>query len=669
VSEGGAQVKFLRWIQQSSRRILHLNKAVEPSKKRSAEQMAALLEILPDNYFRIDEHGTVLDYSIGMKPSMLNDPFAYLGCNMADLTPVGIRDLFNKNLKKYLETHEIVAWEYSLMVEGERRVRAARFCPIEGTDEIIYVARDITKRRRAEKQRNLVEARLERIITNLPGAVLRRKYNKSSNAEVVFVSPQSEKIWGYTPEEIYAKQGLLEDALHPDDRHNLNQLWVNANEKLEPYSCRLRITSRSGEHKWVETHTSAYRHEDGTTFTDGIILDVTAEVETQQQLDLQKEIAHQTQKLESIGQLTGGVAHDFNNLLAAVMGSLELLRDNESDPEQLFLIDAGITAAKRGADLTRNMLAFASKASLVPSIINLNALVNGMQNWAGHALPASISVETALLAELWSIEVDVSSIESALLNLIVNARDAMPEGGTLTIETNNLLIDETTLSTGQETLKPGRYVTLTVKDTGHGIPAETLDHIFDPFFSTKAPGAGTGLGLSMILGFMRQSGGSVEVQSKLNFGTTFKLFFKASTVETDETLAEQDQTELPMGKGQKILVAEDDKDVLPILVTTLEKAGYSVTAAGSGDEAFAVFKKDPTFDLVLTDIVMPGSLQGPALSQAILEQVADIPFIFMSGYASETSIIGFQLRQEDIRLMKPVRRGDLLAAISKSLNG
>ena len=531
----------------------------------------------------------------------------------------------------------------------------------------MLVVRDLSKRRQAERQRALAEVRLEQIVASLPGAVVSRIISKTEGFQIIYVSPQSEDIWGYTPDEIYANQSLFDSVTHPDDVHEIQQHMFNAIENLKPFSHRFQITHRSGQSKWLETNTSAYRQEDGSTITVGIILDVTEEVKAEQQLEAQKEVAGRAQKLDSIGQLTGGVAHDFNNLLAAIMGCLELLRDDETDAENLSLIDAGLNATKRGAELTKNMLAFARRASLDPSVIDLNKLVDETRLWAGRTLPSNIDVKISLLDELWPIKADISSTESALLNLILNARDAMPEGGKLTIETTNAHIDESDLDPQQETMEPGRYVILAVSDTGHGIPSEKLEHIFEPFFSTKAPNEGTGLGLSTIMGFMQQSGGMVKVFSEIDVGTTFKLYFKASTEEVKPTVAQPPKTENLQGHHQQILVAEDDKNIRPILVAILEKAGYGVTVARSGDEALAIFEASPTIDLLLTDIMMPGNLQGVALSKAVRDKVADLPVVFMSGYANEEADKSNALRSEDIRLLKPIKRVDLLAAIKKSL--
>ncbi|MGH1416806.1 MAG: ATP-binding protein [Pelagimonas sp.] len=318
----------------------------------------------------------------------------------------------------------------------------------------------------------------------------------------------------------------------------------------------------------------------------------------------------QSQRLEAVGKLSGGVAHDFNNLLAVILGNVELLRDGIDDPDQLEMIETISDSVQRGSDLTQNMLSFARRARLTPQVLDLNDTVRDIKNWAGRTLPANVDVEVSLLAGLWPVEVDPSALQNALLNLLINARDAMPEGGKLTIETANLRIEDDDISERGEEVPPGRYTLLAISDTGAGIPKQILDRIFEPFFSTKPAGKGSGLGLSMVLGFMRQSGGTVRVYSEPGRGTTFKLYFRTST--TTEVLEKPrrfGQTK-HIKSGHMVLVVEDEPELLILLVTTLSNAGYNVVSASSGDEAYEIFQRNPCFDLLLTDIVMPGKLQG-----------------------------------------------------------
>lgn len=533
---------------------------------------------------------------------------------------------------------------------------------------VLGIQEDVTDIRQAELQRQLVEARLERIIANLPGVIVSLDLSDPTQPRPIFVSPQCKDIWGFTPEEFLASEHPL-DLLHPPaERADMLAQLTAAAESLTPFTHRFRVSTEDGRERWFETHTCASRLADGSVQTDGIILDVTPEMRAQEQLEAQRLVAMRAQKHESIGQLTGGVAHDFNNLLAVIMGNLELLRDGIDAPDLLRMVDTSIGATRRGADLTRNMLAFARKAPLEPEVFDLNRLVEETRNWAGRTLPASIHVETILLADLWQVKADPSSTESALLNLILNARDAMQDGGQLTIETANIHLGPEDALPLAENLEPGKYVMLAVRDTGQGIPENSLAQIFEPFYSTKPPGAGTGLGLSMVEGFTRQSGGAVSVSSEPGLGTTFELFFKAHTGAVDTATPVQAVAGAKPATGQRLLVVEDEPEVLSVLVTTLERAGFTVASAPSGDEALVLFETCPEFDLLLTDIVMPGRLQGTDLAQELRSRAPDLPVVFLSGYAKETMgrVPGF--RPEDIRLTKPVRRAELLEAIRKSLS-
>ena len=594
---------------------------------------------------------------------------------IAMLHPADKADMLDMVARLWAGDPDVRQMEFRIL-RGDGKTRnirihwATQFNRRGAVTRVLGIQEDVTDIRQAELQRQIVEARLERIMANLPGVIVSLDLSDPSKPRPIFVSPQCREIWGFTPEEFHAAERPL-DLLHPPaERADMLTKLASAAESLTPFTHRFRVSSEDGVERWFETHTGASRLADGSVQTDGIILDVTPEMRAQEQLEAQRIVAMRAQKHESIGQLTGGVAHDFNNLLAVIMGNLELLRDETDTPEKLRMIDTSIGATRRGSDLTRNMLAFASKARLEPEVLDLNHLVSETRNWAGRTLPASISVETSLLAGLWAIKADASSTESALLNLILNARDAMPDGGYLTIETAHVNMDDDAEELHAENLEPGRYVMLAVSDTGRGIPANSLAQIFEPFYSTKPPGAGSGLGLSMVEGFMRQSGGTVRVVSEPGSGTTFRLYFKAHAAKMEEEvpIMAGPRPEQPVA-GQRILVVEDEPEVLSILETTLTRAGYTVATARSGDMAQALFEEDPNFDLLLTDIVMPGRLQGTALASALRERRSDLPVVFLSGYANETTVRGTALRSDDIRLTKPVGRADLLAAVRRSLSG
>jgi PAS domain S-box-containing protein len=495
--------------------------------------------------------------------------------------------------------------------------------------------------------------------------------------EVWYVNPAYEEMWGRSSEELLSSPTAWMDALDEQGRKDVERTVEQAQKAIAetpPGTVRhidfptYKVIRPDGSERMLyargfpvwDDHSKLER-------IVGIATDVTELFEAQAELLASEERLRRAQKLESIGHMTGGVAHDFNNLLAVILGNLELLRDDITETEDLELIEAAMDAVGRGGDLTQNMLSFARQAALTPKVLDLNEIVHSTQSWIGRTLPATVHVETSLQADLSRIEADAGSTQSALLNLVINARDAMQNDGNLTIETANILIrpDDTTSVEGG--LEPGEYVMLAVSDTGEGIPKEALETVFEPFYTTKPPGSGSGLGLSMIQGFMDQSGGTTRIYSEPGVGTTVKLFFRALPNEHDRAPDNATVDAQSAGGTERILLVEDQAAVLEILLATLEKAGYEVKTATTGDEAKNIFLDEPAFDLLVTDIVMPGELQGTTLAKALRELRPDLPVVFMSGYASEATVHGNGLRPEDIRLMKPVHRVDLLSAIEKAL--
>jgi signal transduction histidine kinase/ActR/RegA family two-component response regulator len=466
------------------------------------------------------------------------------------------------------------------------------------------------------------------------------------------------------------------DRVHPDDLPRATAAFERCLAEDVPFDIEYRALRPDGGTRSIKGNAVVLRDRAGQALRMvGTNLDLTELRTAEAELVEARSIAMQAQKFDSIGQLTGGVAHDFNNLLAVILGNQELLRDTlgraDADPdEQRMLVDASIAATRRGAELTQNLLAYARKARLHPERIDVNQVVRETENWLRRTIESRIEIETVLQAGLWPIEADRVSLQSALVNLLVNARDALTGSGMVTVETANVRIEEDYVADRQEDVPPGRYVMLAVSDTGSGIDPKVIDRIFDPFFSTKPVGAGTGLGLSMVQGYVKQSGGTVRVYSEPGVGTSFKLYFpamaQAPTVSAAGPAPDAPGAE-PDRSGQRILLVEDQPDLLDILERTLRNAGYAVRTASSGDAALRLLSEDPAFDLVATDIVMPGTLQGPALARETRALLPGMRFIFFTGYASEAAVHGNGLRPEDIRLMKPVSRKDLLEAVRRAL--
>ncbi len=479
-----------------------------------------------------------------------------------------------------------------------------------------------------------------------------------SDRVIRFVGPSVERVLGYEPSAI---QGTPFVDLAADDK-NKELIQAKFDGTLISDVLELDLSTRKGERRTLEVVWQAReRDKDAGAFVlNG--RDVTERRILENRM-------RATEKLEAIGQLTGGIAHDFNNQLAVIMGNLELIEDEADETEVKAALTAAIKACARSADLTKNLLSFSRKSHLSPQIVDLNTLARDASSWIQRTLPATIRVETSLLAGLWPARLDPSAFENALLNLVINARDAMPDGGVLTIETCNMRIDRSYLQSRMEDLPEGQYVMLAVSDTGTGIAAEDIDNIFQPFFTTKPIGAGSGLGLPSVHGFMRQSGGTIRVYSEPGEGTTFKLYFPAQA-NSDFDLEPAPKVRIKKAEtGARVLVVEDTSDVLDLLRRTLEGAGYEVVTARNGDIGYELFNSDPNFDLLVTDIVMPGEILGTHLAKNLRAIQPNLPVVFITGYATEAAMYGNGLRPNDIRLMKPVRRVDLLEAVERALSG
>ena len=478
----------------------------------------------------------------------------------------------------------------------------------------------------------------------------------------ISLSDAAMDICGVTPENLTQSADFFSSIVPPVDFSKLKFAMNKAIDSQGEFICVHRVERPDGTTITVVNSGETIVGPEGDIIGFvGVLQDTTHLADIEDKL-------RQSQKMEAIGNLAGGMAHDFNNILAVILGNLELMEDNKDASKQEGYIKSALGAAQNGADLTRKMLSFARRAPLNPELIHVNDMVRSVIAWAERLLPANIRVETSLLKNLWHIETDKNLVQNALLNLMLNARDAMKEGGTLTIETYNVRIDELYIDARDEDLIPGRYVLLAVSDTGKGIDNLTLTRIFEPFFSTKAAGAGSGLGLPMVLGFMKQSNGAVRAYSEVGVGTTFKLYFRASDQKSESFRPAHRSVSMADFKGSRVLLAEDDQKLRETLEELMTLEGLSVTSAESGDEAFAIWSADPTFELVVTDIVMPGRLQGTHLAKEIRKDRVHSPqFIFLSGYANEATVNGNGLQPEDKRLMKPVNRKDLIETIATSL--
>ncbi len=448
----------------------------------------------------------------------------------------------------------------------------------------------------------------------------------------------------------YEEQWL--SMILPEDREAARQHAASFNEGPRDEYFEYRVLRPDRQVVWVRDIIKVEARDDGSRVGFGFIFDITESKSREQQLA-------QAQKMDAVGKLTGGVAHDFNNLLTVILGSLELLEHSVGDDAQsVARVRLATEAAKRGADLTQRLLAFARQQMLAPRIVNLNECVASMGELLRRALGESITIRVQLAADLWPVRVDPTWLESAVLNLAVNGRDAMPGGGTLTIETANQEFDETVNWQGTE-IAPGRYAALLVSDTGTGMTPDVLARAFDPFFTTKEVGKGTGLGLSMVYGFVKQSGGHVRIYSEVGLGTTVKIHLPAGGSTGEGGRVKSAIPELAPAGQETILVVEDDASVRGTIVAMLQSLGYRVLAAADGASGLKMVEQHVEIAVLLTDVIMPGKLNGPALAREAAKRLPGIRVLYMSGYAENAfGPGGVQGTGSDL-LAKPFSKGDL----------
>jgi PAS domain S-box-containing protein len=406
-------------------------------------------------------------------------------------------------------------------------------------------------------------------------------------------------------------------------------------------------------------------HEDGGRLAHYIA--VLTDVTERRQLETQLRHA---QKMEAVGQLTGGIAHDFNNLLTVILGNAEILGERLQDRDGARMAGMIQEMALRGADLTQRLLAFARRQALQPKRIDVNSLVNETAPVLRRAVGEAITVEMILQPELWPALADASQLQTALLNLAINARDAMPQGGQLTVETANAtFVGEGSIGqTGIEPIAPGGYVMISVTDDGTGMPGDVLRRAFEPFFTTKEVGQGSGLGLSMVYGFVNQSGGYVRIYSEIGRGTTVKMFFPRAVVVDAPSLPGPDSDEMPAGSGEPILVVEDDEQVRAHVEGMLQDLDYRVITARNGVEALSLLAGEAEIALLFSDVVMPGGIDGVELADRARQIRPQLKVLLTSGYPESALRSRSPTGRLPDLLMKPYRRSDLAGGIRAVLD-
>lgn len=493
----------------------------------------------------------------------------------------------------------------------------------------LSVLTDITALREAEEAVRTNERRIQLLVENSSDILS----VVNATGDLVSLRGPLQRVLGYEPDELIGHSGF--ELIHPDDipavRKVLEELARNPGAVR-----RSEYRYRHKQGRWVPMEASGTNRLDEPGI-EGIVLnirEITERKEAERERGRLQEQLQQALKMEAIGRLAGGVAHDFNNLLTAISGNLELamLNLDRTDPLHQYLDEAS-KAARSAAELTRQLLTFSRRQIVEPRIVNLNELIGDLRKMLTRLIGEDIDLDTTLAADLGSVRVDPGQFQQLVVNLCVNGRDAMPEGGKLAIETGNVDIDELFCHMHPE-VRPGRYVRIAVSDTGQGMSEEVRQRIFEPFFTTKEEGCGTGLGLAMVFGVVKQAGGVIDVYSEVGMGTMFRIYLPLVEEPAEGLARVPVSADLPRGH-EVVLLVEDNASVREISEAMLKRLGYRVLTAGSGGEAILMAEKsgDPV-NLLLTDVVMPG-MNGRELAERLQKQHPEIQVLFTSGYMED----------------------------------
>lgn len=525
----------------------------------------------------------------------------------------------------------------------------------EPVKRFFFVGRDMTESRRAQQTLRESEQLARGIIDNALDAFVQM----DEQGTISDWNTQAEKIFGWTRAEAVGTKlnELIIPYIHREAHAAGLERFLRTGEgTILGRRFEIDAIRRDGKEFKVELSVTELKRRDGFVFN-GFMRDLTDKIAAEDRI-------RQAEKMEAVGQLTGGIAHDFNNILTVITGTIEILADAvKSDPQHAAITRMIDEAASRGADLTQHLLAFARKQPLEPKETDVNTLIIDTAKLLQRTLGEHVEIESVFEDESCPAIVDPNQLATAILNLALNARDAMPDGGKLIIETGTVVLDENYASAHPD-VRPGRYAMIAVSDTGTGIPASMLDRVFEPFFTSKGPGKGTGLGLSMVYGFVKQSAGHIMVYSEEGHGTTIKMYLPPAT----GTLlsAEPASTGTVVGGHETILVVEDDMLVRNYVLTQLHSLGYVTLDAGNATEALAIVHAGHPFDLLFTDVIMPG-LNGRQLANEMLKIRPTLKVLFTSGYTENAIIHHGRLDEGVLLLAKPYRKSDMAIMIRKAL--
>lgn len=555
---------------------------------------------------------------------------------------------------------------FSMRVKsGEQRDGLMFLVPItiKGEPCLFFIIRDVTELKQAERILENERTRFVNLVDSVDGIVWEAD---AASFTFTYVSKQAERLLGY-PVEAWYGEGFWWQYLHPEDRERVYEQSRACTARSEEHELEYRFLGKDGRVVWIQDYVTVVSEDGKSRWRRGIMVDITAKKEEEKDRKRLEQQLRQAQRIEAVGRLAGGVAHDFNNKLSVILGYADLLKHSILTEDRIrSYLKQIIMAATQSRDITHQLLAFSRQGVISPQVLDVNSVVTSVRKGLGRLIREDIRFEVRLERGLWPILMDPSQVDQVIMNLVVNARDAMENGGRLVVETRNVHLDAAFVRDYPE-LAAGPYIQLTVSDTGCGMSAETRQHIFEPFYTTKETGKGTGLGLATVYGIVTQNRGLVLVESELGVGATFKVFLPRC----GEEVREENEESLPVrqtASAATILLVEDEESVRQMIRDMLGESGHQVLVAASPQEAIEISAKgEQRIDLLLTDVIMPG-MNGRELSRLIVQARPGIKVLFMSGYAADI------LPQEGTDaethfLKKPFTMQALLNAIEERLGG
>ena len=633
------------------------------SEKSLEEELRALRDTIVDGLIVIDVDKSIRSFNRAAEGIFGYRAAEVVGRNVGILMPRGERAAHDGYVDRYLETGDAHVIGRGREVTGRRKdgstfpmsiyLGEMRFA---GERRFLGIVHDLSESRRREDALRSHEEMLQSIAASLPGPVFRIVSFPDDRIEFPFVSEGLRRVFGLDPEAVQDDADVFLGAIRASDRTGWRSALEASTRDLGPLDHQMRVRGEDGIERWMHAFARPVRHADGTVVWNGLALDVTDRQSAQAEL-------HQAQKMEAIGQLTGGVAHDFNNLLAVLSMDLEELEAlTPPDDERRELIDEARETGRLAAELTQRLLAFARKQPLNPKTIEPAALLIGTAELLHRTLGGAIRIDCSEPGERWRVTVDPVQLENAVINLAINARDAMPDGGILRIATHNTELDDV------PGVPPGAYLCVEVADTGTGMPREIAERVFEPFFTTKSHGQGTGMGLSMVYGFVKQSSGHIALESQPGEGTTVRLYFPRTEAPADALDAPPASPPFRIDK-RRVLYVEDHSTLRRQTEARLTAMGLSVAGAEDGKAALDLLDRGERFDLLFTDVVMPGGIDGIRLADEARRRIPGIRVLYTTGYADDERLRDAANAPGAALLRKPFAKSALRERLYTLLEG